>query len=65
MDTTHDNFLVFSESEWKMYRNGTSNIGFHFTDEDIDRAKTNKGFLGYRNNVGCYLSTPIKCEHTQ
>jgi hypothetical protein len=57
MDTTHDNFLVFSESEWKLYRG--SNLGFDFTDEQIEIAKTNRGFLGYRNNIGCYLSTPI------
>lgn len=46
--------LVFNRSEW---------IGFrYFTEEEIDNADE-KGFIGVKHGVRCYLARPVKVNY--
>ncbi len=54
-------YLVFNRNEWELHR--LAKMGFDFTDEEIEAGlKSEKGLLGTRNGVDCYISKPLKCN---
>lgn len=51
-----DPYLAFTYKAWQIIR--YQNIGYDFSDEELNAADKETGYIGNKNGVSCYMLFP-------